>query len=344
LPESRVASEIGDLTPQMMALTAVNPNGVAIPVTRVNGVTTVITEPSGGMLPGQAALIDLHGYTPEQMFAGFHGVVLQFPTTGRRGRFDRRSDEDIKQAADKALKKLDDAWDGAELYHRIDSTYQASPEAGRRPEYVPQMTALLPVVRGEQALIVHVDAARDIEAALEWVQKRGVERVILSGVSEGWRVADKIAEAGIPCLVGPVLSIPTRDSDRYDKAYANAGLLHKAGVKIALRTGDTENVRNLPYNAGFAAAYGLGKDEALRAVTITPAEIFGVDSQVGSLEVGKNATLFVADGDPFETKTDILHVFIDGYQIPMESRHTRLYDEFLNRNPGLQKHGETGTN
>ncbi|MCH8963069.1 MAG: amidohydrolase family protein, partial [Bacteroidetes bacterium] len=278
---------------------------------------------------------------PEQMHVGgYRAVMLQYPTTGRRGRFDRRSDEDVKKAAKKALKKLNDTWDGAELYAQIDSAYTASPETGRRPEYVPAMTALLPVVRGEQTLIIRANAASDITSALEWVKERGLERVVLSGVAEGWRVADKIAEAGIPCLVGPMLSNPTRQSDRYDKAYANIGLMHKAGVKVAIRSGESENVRNLPYNAGFAAAYGLGKEEALRAVTITPAEIFGVSDEIGSLEVGKKANLFVADGDPFETKTDIHHVFIDGYKVPMESRHTRLYDEFLNRVPGLKKHGE----
>ena len=341
LAETRDASELGDLTPQMQALTAVNPNSVAIPVTRISGVTTALTAPTGGLLPGQAALINLLGYTPEQMLVGgFRAVMLQYPTTGRRGRFDRRSDEDVKKAAEKALKKLNETWDAAELYAQIDSAYTASPETGRRPEYVPAMTALLPVVRGEQMLIIQANAASDINSALEWVKERGLERVVLSGVAEGWRVADKIAEAGIPCLVGPMLSNPTRQSDRYDKAYANIGLMHKAGVKVAIRTGESENVRNLPYNAGFAAAYGLGQEEALRAVTITPAEIFGVSDEIGSLEVGKKATLFVADGDPFETKTDIHYVFIDGYKVPMESRHTRLYDEFLNRVPGLKKHGE----
>ena len=339
--ETRDASELGDLTPQMQALTAVNPNSVTIPVTRISGVTTALTTPTGGLLPGQAALINLLGYTPEQMLVGsFRAVMLQYPTTGRRGFFDRRSDEDIKKAAEKALKKLNDTWDAAELYAQIDSAYTASPETGRRPEYVPRMTALLPVVRGEQTLIIRANAASDITSALEWVKERGLERVVLSGVAEGWRVADKIAEAGIPCLVGPMLSTPTRQSDRYDKAYANIGLMHKAGVKVAIRSGESENVRNLPYNAGFAAAYGLGKDEALRAITITPAEIFGVSDLIGSLEVGKKANLFVADGDPFETQTDIHHVFIDGYKVPMESRQTRLYDEFLNRNPGLKKHGE----
>jgi len=341
LPETSDASEIGDLTPQMQALTAVNPNGMAIPVTRVNGVTTVLTEPSGGLLPGTAALINLHGYTPEQMHVGAVEVVkLQFPRTGRRGRFDRRSEEDVKKAVEEAMKKLDDTWNQATLYARIDSSYRANPEKDRRPEYVPAMIALLPVLRGERPLMITVDASADIEAALKWVKKHNIPNVIFTGLSEGWRVADQLAEAGIPCLVGPVLSTPTRDSDRYDKAYANVGLMHQAGVKVAIRTGETENVRNLPYHAGFAAAYGLGKEEALRAVTIVPAEIFGVSDQIGSLEVGKKATLFVADGDPFETRTDIHHLFIDGYKLPLESRHTQLYEEFLHRVPGLEKTSE----
>ncbi len=340
LPETRDASELGDLSPQMKALTAVNPNGVAIPVTRVSGVTTVLTVPSGGMLPGQAALINLHGYTPQQMFAGFEGVILRFPATGRRGRFDSRSEEEVKKAVDEAMKKLNDTWDSAELHHRIDSTYQAHPEDGRKPEYVPSMEALRDIIRGEQTLIIQVNAAKDILAAIEWVQTRGIDRAIFSGLAEGWRVADKIAESGIPCLVGPVLSIPTRQSDRFDKAYRNAGLMHAAGVKIALRSDDTANARNLPYHAGFATAYGLPLEEAIRSVTINPAEIFGVSDRLGSLEVGKEATFFVADGDPFETATTIHHVFIAGYEIPMESRHTRLYKEFLQRSPGLHKHDQ----
>lgn len=339
--ETRDYNEIGDLTPQVKALTAVNPSSVHIPVTRVNGVTTVITEPSGGLLPGQAALINLHGYTPQQMkVGGYEAVVMQFPQSGRRGRWDRRSDEDIEKDAKKAMNKLDEVFDNATLYARIDSAYQVNPETGRRPEYVPEMAALLPVIRGEQPLMIRVNAAADIEKALEWVAERDLQRVLFSGVAEGWRVADKIAEAGIPCLVGPVLSVPTRASDRFDKAYANAGLLRQAGVHIAIRTGESENVRNLPYHAGFAAAYGLGKEEALRAVTLAPAQIYGVADLLGSLENGKQATLIVTDGDPFETKTQIQHVFIDGYKMPMTSRQIRLYEEFLDREPGLQKHDE----
>lgn len=337
LNETRDYNEVGDLVPQMQALTAINPNSVAIPVTRVNGVTTVLTEPSGGLMPGTAALIDLFGYTPAQMHVGDVRLVkLQFPTTTRRGWWDRRSDEQIEKAAKEAMEKLDEIWDRAVLFARIDSAYAAGAEANRRPAYVPEMEALAGVLRGEQQLLLAVDKAADIQKALAWVEERGLsEDVVLSGLAEGWRVADELAEAGIPCLVGPVIALPSRDSDRYDKAYANAALMHKAGVRMALRSGETENVRNLPYHAGFAVAYGLPREAALEAVTMAPARIFGIDDEVGSLEVGKRANLIVTDGDPFETRTTVRHVFIRGYQVPMESRHTRLYDEFINRNPGL---------
>lgn len=339
LPETRDFAEIGDLTPHMQVLTAVNPNSVAIPVTRVNGVTTVITEPAGGMLPGTAALINLHGYTPEQMnVGGARFVVLNFPSkpSTTPSRWDRRSPEERKKQYDDALAKLDETFDRAVLHARIDSAYTANPAGAERPAYAPAMDALVPVLRGEQALLVKVDAARDILAALDWVEARGLTKVVFSGVREGWRVADRIAAAGIPCLVGPVLALPARGSDRYDKAYANPGLLRDAGVTVAIRSGETENTRNLPYHTGFAAAFGLGRADALRAVTIAPAQIFGVADEMGSLEVGKKATLFVADGDAFEPSTQVAHLFIDGWKVPLESRHTELYDEFLNRTPGLE--------
>lgn len=329
---TRDFNEIGDVIPQMQALTAVNPNSALVPVTRVSGVTTALTGPSGGVLPGTAALINLHGYTPDQMYANFKGVVVNFPSTGRRGGFDRRSDEDIKSATEKAMKKLNDVLDRATQYHKLDSAMK-----GKGLEYYPEMEALLPVVRGERTVLVEVNAAKDILEALKWIKDRKLKKVVLTGCREGWRVAADIAKSGIPVITGPVLALPSRDYDRYDKAYANAGLMKKAGVKVALRTSETENVRNLLFHAGFAAAYGLGREEAIKAITIVPAEIFGVSDKLGSIEVGKAANLVVSDGDPLETKTNIVHVFIDGWQIPMVSRHTQLYDEFLKREPGVNK-------
>ena len=328
--------ELGEFTPQMQALVAVNPNAVAIPVTRVDGVTTVLAVPQNGLFPGTAALINLIGYTPDQMYAGFKGVVMNYPAVRRRPYGDNRSEEDLKKEEGKLLKQLNDVWDKAALYNKIDSAYNKS-KTNAKPDYNPEMEALAPVLRGEWPLLVEVNRYNDIESAIKWVQDRKIKKVVFTGVAEGWRVADKLAKANIPVITGPVITIPTRNSDRYDKAYANPGLMKKAGVKVAIRSNNSENVRNLPFHAGFAAAYGMGKEEALKAVTIVPAEIFGLDDKLGSLEVGKIANIVVTTGDILETKTQIKNLFIDGWQIPIDSRHIQLYNEFLKRAPGVQK-------
>ncbi|RLD22174.1 MAG: amidohydrolase [Bacteroidetes bacterium] len=328
---TRDANEVGDITPHMQALTAVNPNSVLIPVTRVSGVTTVLTKPTGGLFPGTASIINLHGYTPDQMHVGDNVIIMNYPSSGRRGRRDSRSEEDVKKAEVKALKKLNDTWEEAVLYARIDK------EGGKNAiGYNPAMEALAPATSGDIVVHIEVNKKKDILSALGWIKKNNVNAV-LTGVTEGWRVADSIAAAGIPVITGPVLSRPGRSSDRYDTAYKNAGVMSKAGVKVVIRTNNAENVRNLPYNAGFAAAYGMGREEALKAVTINAAEVLGVGNLLGSIEPGKMANLFIADGDIFETKTQVKYLFINGWQIPMESRHTLLYDEFLNREPGLRE-------
>ena len=320
--------EIGDLTPEMDALTAINPNSVMIPVTRVSGVTSVIATPSGGLFPGTAALIHLQGYTPEQMYGGFKGVVITFPSSGRRGRYDRRTDEEVKKESEKALKKLNDTWERVGVYAQIDSATTG------KADYNPEMAALLPVYQGEGTAMIEVNKESDILNALRWIKEKKI-KAILTGVAEGWRVADSIALHGIPVITGPILATPTRESDRYDQAYKNAGVMQQAGVKVAIRTNETENTRNLPFNAGFAAAYGMGKEEALKAITIVPAEIFGVADQIGSIEAGKKANLFISNGDPFEPATEIKYLFINGWNVPLESRQTLLYDEFLQRSPGV---------
>lgn len=321
-------AEIGNVTPNMQALTTVNPSAEAIGVTRVSGVTTVLTVPTGGLFPGTAALINLNGYTPDQMYGGFKAVVMNFPSSGRRGRFDRRSDEDVKKDSEKALKDANEIWDNAKKYQELK-------KSGAELQYYPEMDQLAKAVSGELPLLIVVDAASDIQNAIKWVEGKNI-KVIFSGVAEGWRVADEIAKAGIPVITGPVQDLPTRQSDRYDTPYANAGKMAKAGVKVALRTDEEENVRNLPFHAAFAAAYGLGKEEALKAITINPAEIFGIADQYGSVEAGKRANLVISTGDPLETSSQIHHVFIDGYRIPMSNRHIRLYQEFLERSPGLK--------
>ncbi len=329
LSETQDFMEIGNVTPNMQALTAVNPNAVAIAVTRVNGVTSSIALPSGGLFPGTAALNHLNGYTPDQMYGGFKGVILNFPSSARTSTYDTRSEEDVQKESEEAQKKLDDIWEKAVSYHRLKS-------AGAMLDYYPEMEHLSKVIAGEISLMIEANAAVDIRRAIKWVKDNKVT-AILTGVSEGWRIAEEIASSGLSVIAGPVLTIPSRQSDRYDAAYTNPGILAKAGVKVALRTNDAENVRNLPFHAGFAAAYGMGKEEALKAVTIHAAEIFGLDHQIGSLEEGKMGNLFITDGDPFEPRTQISHLFIQGYKIPMTNRQIRLYQEFNERSPGLEQ-------
>lgn len=324
-------NEVGDITPHVKALTAVNPGSELIPVTRVSGVTTVLTVPVGRLFSGTAALIDLFGYTPKQMYAGFEGVVLQFPAAGRRNAFDNKMEMELTNDQARLQQRVDETWDKAIQYANL------SADERNRLKHYPEMEALLPVVRGEMPMLIEVNYAADIRYMIKWVARRKIKNVIFTGVAEGWRVAPEIAAAGIPVIAGPVLNFPSRSYDRYDKAYANPGLMRKAGVTVALRTADSENARNLPYHAGFAATYGLGKEEALKAITIVPARMFGVDDRLGSVEQGKVANIFVADGDPFEPATQVKHLFISGYKIPLTSKQTEFYEEFLSRDPGPKK-------
>lgn len=315
--------EVGQVNPEMRAFTAINPNSVAIPVTRVGGVTTVISHPEG-FIAGKATMINLFGYTSDSMAVRADAALhIDWPSSGKRGWWDQRSEKDIKKQYDEQLGIIQEWFRKA--------TYYASLPASERSGDDTKLEALIPVVTGELPVMITVDREKDILAALDWVKDNPDIKVIFSSVLEGWRVADQIAEAGIPCLVGPVQRTPSRAHDHYAAPYKNAGILHKAGVKVAIRTGSAENARNLPFNAAFAASWGLGQEEALKAVTINPAEIFGVADKIGSITAGKMANLVITDGDIFEPMTQIEHVFITGFKIPMDSRHIQLYQEFLDR-------------
>lgn len=331
--------ELGSLNPNTRAFTAINPNSANIPVTRVNGVTSVVSHPTGGLIAGKATLINLFGYTPDSMaVVQDAALVIEWPTKGKRGWWDNRDEKEIEKAYNKALKELNDFWSQASFYHTMMSAYEANPKGKTKPDRNVKHEAMRDVFSGRLPVMINVDREKAILSALDWIKKQDdIISFMLSSVAEGWRVADKIAKAKIPVLVGPTLRTPSRNYDNYQRPYQNAGLLHKAGVMVAIRTGETENVRNLNFNAGYAATYGLGKEEALKAVTINPAKIFGVDDKIGSIEVGKVANLMITDGDPFETITTIEQVFISGYKIPMINRQTELYDEFIDRADVRQK-------
>ncbi len=333
VPVTVDSREVGDFNPNVVAFTAFNPHSVAIPVTRVSGVTHVMTAPSTGRISGQGSIMNLWGYSPDSMAIDANaGMIVSWPSSGSRGSFDRRSEKVIREEFEKEVKELDDMLDKARFYNEMMTAYENDPSGKERPDKNIYMDSMRETVRGETPIVIGVTREKDILEAIKWAtdEKNEDLNVIFYNVQEGWRVADEIAEAGIPVLV-KALYLPVRSYDHIHRPYENAGALHKAGVKVAMISGEIENVRNLSFEAGYAAAYGLGVEEALRAVTINPAEIFGIDDKYGSIEEGKIANLFISDGDPFEPVTQIEHVFINGYKIPMVSRHTQLYEEFLDR-------------
>lgn len=325
-------AEVGNFNPNMRAFTAINPNSAAIAVNRVEGVTTVIAEPSSGVISGVATLIDLFGYSPDSMAVKADAaMIMNWPVSGRRGWFDQRTDEQLKEQFETQLKEMKETWNKAKFYHTMMTAFEASPTGKTKPDKDQQMEGMRNVFRGTLPVMIRVDREGDIREALKWVADNPDVNFIFTSVSEGWRVADEIAAANVPVIVGPVLRLPSRGYDHYLRPYENAGLLHKAGVLVALRTGQTENVRNLPFQAGYAATYGMPYDEAVKSITLNPAKIFGVDDRIGSISEGKIANLVVTNGDLLETMTQVERVFIRGRDIPMTSRQEQLYRQFINR-------------
>jgi len=191
------------------------------------------------------------------------------------------------------------------------------------------LEAMVPVIQGKVPVIFDVRTVEQIRGALALADSFALKPIIRGG-AEAWQLADDLAARKVPVIVGPTTVAPT-DNDPYDMVYANPGMLAKAGVQIAFQTAGAADSRNLPYNVALSVAYGLDPEEALRAVTINPARIWGVADQLGSIERGKVANLIVTTGDPLDVRTQIRHVFVRGVEQPMNDRHTRLYEQFKAR-------------
>lgn len=325
--------ELGDLNPNAQAAVALNPHSNLIPVTRINGITTVLTEPGGGLISGQSALIQLSGWTPPEMVlkspAGMH---INFPRVRTTPLSGQPQDEEAEKRTSKQytsqLEKLRDTFRDAKAYEKA-LTAQGTARLKRlEPDLILQ--ALVPVVRGEVPLVIFANLEADIREAIKFSDQVGI-RMILSGGQEVQALIPELRAKNIPVLLGPIWTLPGKEDDPYDLLFSNAAALHRGGVKFAIRTGGTHNARHLPYQAAACAAFGLPKEEALRAVTINPAEIFGVADRIGSLEPGKIANVIVTDGDPLEVRTNLVRLFIGGEDIALQSYHTLQYDKFSRR-------------
>lgn len=317
VPGTRDASVQGDtIAASFNVAEGINPASAVIPVTRIEGITTALAVPTGNLVSGQAVLIDLDGATIEQMLVKSPvGVVADLSESakdaagGSRAAVAERLRGVFRDALEYERRKAD--FSRAQM--------QALSASAR------DLDALLPVLHGRVALIAYANRRSDIETALR-LAKEFKLKLILAGAAEGWEVAAAIAAAGVPVLVEPLSNIPGYDA--LGIRYGNAGIMAKAGVKVALLEPDTHKSRNLRQQAGNAVSYGMTWDQALRAVTLSPAEIFGVADRYGSLEPGKVANVVVWSGDPFEFTTGVEHVLIRGKEIPLKSRQTELLERY----------------
>ncbi|MBO0723502.1 MAG: amidohydrolase family protein, partial [Blastocatellia bacterium] len=331
-------TELGDFKANMKALTAVNPNSELIPVARMNGVTTAITCPEGGIIAGQCALINLDGWTPPEMKllspAAMHMIYPVLGLGGRRGgsgfiRGQAQSSEQQRLLREQRVESLRKMLEEAQAYAKAKAAEAADKSIPARDTDL-GLEALIPVVKGEVPVMITAEGEHEIRGAVELADKYKI-KVIIEGGENAVKVASLLKERNIPVVLGPVLDLPATEDDPYDSAYARAGELYRAGVKFAFSTSTASDVRLLPYHAGTAAAFGLPKEEALKGVTLYPAQIFGVDKLVGSIETGKVANLVVTDGDILEFRTKVKHMFINGHPVDLSNKHTRLYEKFKDR-------------
>src|SRR5215470_24154 len=270
IQETHDTTELGDFNPHMRAIVAVQPNSELIPVARANGITTAVTHPSGRLVSGQAALINLDGWTWQEMTVKAPAAMwMEYPRAprGRAAAFNQpEGGVNVAQLRERQLAALRQKLEDAQAYAKAKDARAADKSLPPRPmDFV--LEALIPVVKGELPVLMVANTEREIKGAIEIADKYKL-KLIVSGAEDAWKVASTLKEKNIPVIIGPVTDLPNNEDDDYEVNYSHAGKLSKAGVRFAFQTDNAAYVRNLPYQAGTSAAFGLPKDEALKAVTI----------------------------------------------------------------------------
>jgi imidazolonepropionase-like amidohydrolase len=330
-------SEVGELNPNAKAIIAVNPYSAHIAVTRVEGITNTLTAPTGGLISGQAALINLLGTAPKEMAVVPQvALVINYPRVagggGGFGGFQQQPANlsDTLAANERQVEQIRKMLRDAEAYGRAQDAYKKD-KSLPRPDRNVVLEPLVPYARGEQPVIFRADREAEIRGAIKFAEEMKLKPIILGG-NDAWKVANLLKEKNVPVILTGVLSLPQREDDPYDALYENPAKLQAAGVRFCISTGDAgAEVRNLAQYAGMAASFGLSKADAVKAVTLFPAEIMNVADRLGSIEAGKMANLVVTDGDLLEIRSRIRYLFIDGRPVGLTSRHTELNDAFKNR-------------
>jgi len=333
-------SELGDFNPELVAATAVNPASEHIAVTRANGITHVIAAPgtsgfdlqSGGIIAGQASAFNLEGWTMDEMkIERSVAMVINWPTIQTRS-FDfamfsmkDKPYADAKKEYDKSVNELNDWLNRAR--HYAQAKEKGSPALFERDL---KLESLAPVVEGKLSVLVIADEERDIRNAVDFCTKQNL-KMILGGGAEAWKLKDLLKDKKIPVILGPTERLPEKEDTAYDKPMTQPSELFAAGIPFAFSSFGTAFSRRLPQYAGAAVAYGLPHDEALKAVTLNAAQIFGLADRLGTIEAGKVANVIVTNGDPLEIQTEVRFLFIEGKLTSTDNRHRELYEQYRKR-------------
>ncbi|HEY3457279.1 MAG TPA: amidohydrolase family protein [Bryobacteraceae bacterium] len=327
--------ELGLFNPELRAASAFNPSSEHIEVTRAAGITSVVSLPGSGsrragalLITGQGALMHLDGWTWEEMAVKPGAVMdLLFPEISMEpaqpGGPPRPYKDALRQYTDR-LRELSEFFEQARRYQKA--------MAARAPDFRRdlRLEAMIPVIEGLEPIAIRAERERSIRDAVAFADKEKV-KIIIADPREIGGTGPLLKERHIPVILGRAFQLPMRDDDPYDAPYTLAAQFYRAGVKVCFGTFDVQFARNVGFEAAQAAAFGLPRDEALKALTINSAEILGAGDRLGSIEKGKLGDLILTDGDPLEARTNIKQMFIAGREVSLESRHTREYEKWMKR-------------
>ncbi|MGH9500112.1 MAG: amidohydrolase family protein [Terriglobales bacterium] len=329
-----------EIMPHMHVYDAFHAESELIPVTRLNGITNALIAPDNkDTLPGQDSFVQLAGKSSEDMVL-IRDIAMPLNFTGDQRRnesWDKRKFPQTRMGMAAQLRQTfldaqDYAQKWADYEKKKNETAQKLDDkdkdrkAPTPPKRDLKLEALLPYLQGKKPVVLAAEEANDLQTAVSLAHEFNL-KFVLDHVSQSQSALDYVAGLKVPVIVGPIYEDP-KPYERYDAVYSLPAQLYKRGVKIVFASFDAHNVRNLPYQAGYATAFGLPYDEALKAITLNAAETWGVADQLGSLDAGKTANVVVANGDPLDVRTDVKQVFIAGQEIPMTSRQIRLRDQY----------------
>ena len=329
--QTRDFAERGSFNPNVKANVSYNPDSDLIPITRSNGVLVVNSVPAGGRISGQSSVMMLDGWTWEQATLKHpSGLHINWPSMRiNYGANVKKSEKQQKEEIQKSIRDLDHMVRDVKAYFQ--RIKQRSRIAGERQKSDLRLESMIPFVVEKKKIFIHADEARQIKSAVEWAKKNDLKIIIVGG-SDSWRLTDLLVKNNIPVVIDQVEKIPTRRFEPIHLPYKLPFLLKQAGVQFCLNTiigyPHDGNIRNLPNEAMRAAAYGLDKSEALRSITLSSAEILGVDDMIGSLDIGKDATFFISETPPMEMNPKILMAFIQGKEVDLNNHQKMLYKKY----------------